>query len=65
MKNPVNTLIAALELVGLFVINFLIPAETTGQIVGKVAVALVWMALSEIFRRRYLKKLNENDTEKK
>lgn len=51
MKNK-KILITVVEAIVLVLIMFLIPAGTTAQIIIKTAVALVWLAIVDIVRRK-------------
>ena len=61
MKNTVY--ITILELIGLLLINYLLPDEQTWHIVVKTFAGLSWISLSEVYRRRYEKKLQEKESE--
>ena len=62
-KNAVISL-SILELVGLVVINFVMPAETTGQIIAKTAVGLIWLSAYFVYRKLRSSKLDEKDDNK-
>ena len=66
MKKNAGILMSVLESVGLVVILFVIPAETTGQIIAKSAVGLIWLSVFYLFRKCRSRKLDEeNDKNRK
>ena len=59
MKKNMLIIITAAEVIGFLLISWLVPAETTGQIIGKTAAMLAWIGLSFWYRKKYLKKLED------
>ena len=64
MNKKVNIILAAVEVVGLLIIFNFIPADTTGQIIGKTAAGLVWLGLYYVSKRILAGKLGERDENK-
>ena len=56
MGKPVSYLLAIIEIIGIVLILWLIPSETSTQIIIKTAVGLVWLFLFFFFRKKYNKK---------
>ena len=56
MEKKVSYILAAIELIGLLLILWLFPADSSVLIVVKTALALVWIAAFFIFRKKYNKK---------
>ena len=61
MKKNAGILMSVLEAAGLVVILFVIPAETTGQIIAKSAVGLIWLSVFYLFRKCRSRKLDEEN----
>ncbi len=64
MKKNAGVILSVLELVGLVVILFAMPAETTGQIIAKSAVGLIWLSAFFVFRKYRIRKPDEKDDKK-
>ena len=63
MKTNTKFILTLVDAIGLVLILFLIPAETTVQIIIKTAAVLVWFVLCYIFKKKFEAKLSDEDTE--
>lgn len=64
MKKNEAVLVSLLELVGLAAILFLMPAETTGQIIAKTALGLIWASAYFLYRKAKSGRPGGKDDEK-